>query len=61
MSCVVNNSPIDFQVKIGDRFAQLILESIRNLETKLFGYLSLTEGVIQGFERTGSREILKSN
>ena len=24
--CLINNSPIDFQVKIGDRVAQLILE-----------------------------------
>ena len=61
MICLVNNFLIDFQVKIGDRFGQLILERIRNGETKLVAYLSLTTRGIQGFESTGSREILKTN
>ena len=59
--CLINNSPIDFQVKIGDRIAQLILERIRNPETKLVESLSLTKRGTQGFGSTGSREILKSN
>ena len=61
MICLVNNFLIDFQGKIGDRFAQLILERIRNGETTLVAYLSLTARGIQGFESTGSREILKTN
>ena len=59
--CLINNSPIDFQVKIGDRVAQLILEWIRNPETKLVESLRLTERGTQGFGSTRSREILKSN
>ena len=39
--CLINNSPIDFHVKIGDRIAQLILEQIRNPETKLVESLSV--------------------
>ena len=59
--CLINNFSIDFQVKIGDRIAQLILEQIRKPETKLVESLSLTERGKQGFGSTGSREILKSN
>ena len=59
--CLINNSPIDFQVKFGDRIAQLILERIRNPETKFVESLSLTGRGIQGCGSTGSREILKSN
>ena len=59
--CLINNSDTDFQVKISDQIAQLILERISNPETKLVESLSLTERRTQGFGSTGSREILKSN
>ena len=61
MICLIINSKTDFQVKIGDRIAQLILKCIRNPETKLDESLSLTERGTQGFGSTGSREILQSN
>ena len=61
MISLINNFQTDFLVKIGDRIAQLILEQIRNPETKLVESLSLTERGTQGFGSTGSRQILKSN
>ena len=61
MICLINNSNTDFQVKISDRIAQLILERISNTETKLVKSLSLSERGTQGFGSTGLREILKSN
>ena len=52
MICLINNSNTDFQVKTGDRIAQLILEQSSNPETKLVESLSLTVRGTQGFRST---------
>ena len=61
MICLIYNSQKDFQVKIEARIAGLILERIRNPETKLVKSLNLTETGTQGFGSTGSKAIMKSN
>ena len=50
---LINNSNISFQVNIGDRMAQLILERIANHECILVEELPETERASKGFGSTG--------
>ena len=53
---LVNHSNEKFQVTTGDRIAQLILEQIKNPETKLVPTLSQTERGSKGFGSTGTSD-----
>ena len=50
---LINNSDTPFQVNVGDRMAQLILERIENPECILVNELPTTERGYQGFGFTG--------
>jgi dUTP pyrophosphatase len=55
---LINNSTILFQVRPGDRIAQLILEKILRADPKETKNLSEMIRSTQGFESTGLEEIL---
>ena len=53
---LVNHSNEEFQVTSGDRIAQLILEQIKNPETKLVPTLNQTKRSSKGFGSTGTSD-----
>ena len=56
-----NHSDVNFEVKIGDRIAQLILERIYNLDVEECESLDDTERGAGGFGSTGVEKIAKTS